>query len=563
MPPKIKPECTVPLHCSLCPKNPNFSDISHLLTHLSSKSHLANLFKLRIRSQGEEEAKEKLENFEFWYSQNNLDVLLSDRLAIKDHKNAKKEKRNRASNASRGSVKKEENAAESTLDRTPVFRAPVPRMHRWNGDSEPTDEDWGQNSLYDTPTSRRQVPNFTEDETPRQSRSMLDPKLNPSRFEILIFIATMSPTMLTYHNRLKTPSKASVKKSSKNADKVPESAQLKGILWPGMDLFDSATPDMKRMRNQRKDSNVMRQMMATSAEIEPAEISYFADGEFRGSRDIFGPLSGENSPVKEPSPKKPRRSRKPTFSDLSVNAPVPRSRASRGRRSAKGKSPEKRQPPMHDSAPAAGLLLRPAPILNPLAPAPSFGQAFAPTLEEDDEFKMTVGEVKKKRNFGVFQDGPGESPSDQTESSLEDHRFDFPNHGLPLFPNNSTATSHTSPTPAPKHVSGRSQSGFGKENMQHLMHSRHPASYPSHVYPPQVFYNPSFNPLYNHAYAGSFGYGDHHNFHELKAPIGLHQNFYPDFKQTTQPSRAAQPKIQPGNATISSESSSGSAINDL
>jgi len=64
-----------------------------------------------------------------------------------------------------------------------------------------------------------------------------------------------------------------------------------------MDLFDSATTEMKRMRNQRKDSNVMRQMMAMSAEIEPAEVSYFADGEFRGSRDIFGPLSGENSPV--------------------------------------------------------------------------------------------------------------------------------------------------------------------------------------------------------------------------------------------------------------------------
>jgi len=64
-----------------------------------------------------------------------------------------------------------------------------------------------------------------------------------------------------------------------------------------MNLFDSATPEMKRMRNQRKDSNVMRQMKARSAEIEPAEISYFADGEFRASRDIFGPLSDEESPV--------------------------------------------------------------------------------------------------------------------------------------------------------------------------------------------------------------------------------------------------------------------------
>lgn len=97
--------------------------------------------------------------------------------------------------------------------------------------------------------------------------------------------------------RLKTPSRSTTKKKSKNEDKVPDSAQLKGALWPGMDLFDSATPEMKRMRNQRKDSNVMRQMKAKSAEIEPAEISYFADGEFRASRDIFGPLSDVESPV--------------------------------------------------------------------------------------------------------------------------------------------------------------------------------------------------------------------------------------------------------------------------
>lgn len=110
--------------------------------------------------------------------------------------------------------------------------------------------------------------------------------------------STRFTVRLTHQNRLVTPAKVSTGKKSKSGEKIPDSAQLKGVLWPGMDLFDSATAEMKRMRNQRKNSNVMRQMMATSAEIEPAEISYFADGEFRGSRDIFGPLSGENSPVR-------------------------------------------------------------------------------------------------------------------------------------------------------------------------------------------------------------------------------------------------------------------------
>lgn len=80
-----------------------------------------------------------------------------------------------------------------------------------------------------------------------------------------------------------------------------------------MDLFDSATPEMRRMRNQRKDSNVMRQMKATSVEIEPAEISYFAGGEFRASRDLFGPLSDDETSVS------------PQYSSRNFNFRAPRS----------------------------------------------------------------------------------------------------------------------------------------------------------------------------------------------------------------------------------------------
>jgi hypothetical protein len=82
-----------------------------------------------------------------------------------------------------------------------------------------------------------------------------------------------------------------------SGDKLTDSAKLKGTIWPGMDLFDSATPEMKRMRNQKKDGTVLEQMLATSMGVEPAEISYHPNGEFRASRDIFGPLSTENSPV--------------------------------------------------------------------------------------------------------------------------------------------------------------------------------------------------------------------------------------------------------------------------
>jgi hypothetical protein len=80
----------VDLRCILCPKNPTFSDISHLLTHISSKSHLAAKFKLQVESRNQQRAKDKLEDFEFWYTTNNLDEMLVDRLAAKEDKKKKK-----------------------------------------------------------------------------------------------------------------------------------------------------------------------------------------------------------------------------------------------------------------------------------------------------------------------------------------------------------------------------------------------------------------------------------------------------------------------------------------
>ncbi len=91
MPKQISP--LIPLLCNLCPKNPRFSDVSHLLTHISSKSHLSNRFKLQIRSQGEVEAKKLLEDFDNWYAQHGLGDLLSDRLAAKEQKKAPKRTR--------------------------------------------------------------------------------------------------------------------------------------------------------------------------------------------------------------------------------------------------------------------------------------------------------------------------------------------------------------------------------------------------------------------------------------------------------------------------------------
>jgi len=93
MPKPKNNDSSIQLRCSLCPKIPHFSDVSHLLTHISSKSHLSHRFKLQIRAQSEHGARQQLDDFDRWYSLNNLDVLLSERMATKEQKKTAKERK--------------------------------------------------------------------------------------------------------------------------------------------------------------------------------------------------------------------------------------------------------------------------------------------------------------------------------------------------------------------------------------------------------------------------------------------------------------------------------------
>lgn len=92
------------LNCSICPKQPTFSDTSHLLTHIGSKRHLSNLHKLQVRSYQEISAGHQLAAYNQWYQQHDLGRLLSERMLQKGLKRATK--RRRASTPTR-EIKKE------------------------------------------------------------------------------------------------------------------------------------------------------------------------------------------------------------------------------------------------------------------------------------------------------------------------------------------------------------------------------------------------------------------------------------------------------------------------
>ena len=84
---------TIPLHCSVCPREPKFSDVSHLLTHFNSKGHLHYLQQVKLRAISDPAASNQMQVFSTWYNKWNIDSLLADRLAAKDKKEASKKRK--------------------------------------------------------------------------------------------------------------------------------------------------------------------------------------------------------------------------------------------------------------------------------------------------------------------------------------------------------------------------------------------------------------------------------------------------------------------------------------
>lgn len=74
----------IPLHCNICPKKPNFSDVSHLLTHIASKGHLSNYYKVKVRSTNEESSRQLIEAYDQWYAEWSVEELMSERMNQKD-----------------------------------------------------------------------------------------------------------------------------------------------------------------------------------------------------------------------------------------------------------------------------------------------------------------------------------------------------------------------------------------------------------------------------------------------------------------------------------------------
>ncbi|PGH27891.1 hypothetical protein AJ80_00441 [Polytolypa hystricis UAMH7299] len=420
------------LQCNICPKKPNFSDTSHLLTHVSSKGHLSHYFKLQVRSHQEPEAGELLESYDQWYRQHNLAALLSERMLTKEAKRgrgqnratldstASRSKSTRTGINSAPKAAKQENRMPDFLDprlaepyfppsghdymsKRPRISEPITAL---SPPSIPQPQSWQPEAQ-----SRRYLPsraaktNGWKVEPQDDSDDEETSPLVRRKMGLLDRARASNP-----YRRPRCPVTPDPFVDNPGPDYAldddeegevgaggGEMTKLKGVLWPGMDIFDSATEQMRRKRNQKKDGSILKQMEKTSENVEPTEMVFSPGGTLRKERLISGmvddssPLQGETPIPKRRAtrPKRPSSQSVPTMGNLRIH----------GRRDMKGG--DRRHTMSLEELSRRALPLLDSPSMNHTLHY--FGNHY---VVGDPDFNLTFADVEQKhqRGFAVFGD---------------------------------------------------------------------------------------------------------------------------------------------------------------
>lgn len=191
-----------------------------------------------------------------------------------------------------------------------------------------------------------------------------------------------------------------------------------------MDLFDAASEEQRKKRNQKKDSSVLRQLERNASMVEPRETVTSAAGLLLKHRHMDNlendePVEGEE-PIRIPTPKRrktsaPRRPR--------VKAAAKKTNKDRKRSQRVIETPSK--------VPSQSA-----------ADVTESGSRFSPTEDESREFKLAVQPIerkKRKKNFIVYEDsspafgGDGASESIHPTSVNASMNQTQPEQALPFW----------------------------------------------------------------------------------------------------------------------------------
>ncbi|GIK04221.1 hypothetical protein Aspvir_008300 [Aspergillus viridinutans] len=435
------------LQCNICPKRARFSDVSHLLTHVSSKAHLSHYFKLQVRSHQEIEARNLLDEYDKWYKANNLAKLLSDRMASKE---ARKRKSHGNSLALATSLTARRGAGSTETPRAicppshqplPAFLDPRLSDPFLNGDPDVRS---GNASSHDETSAVSSVPDLQfhvrtgytlHSNGPRQGLAPNQCKQEPdSESEE----EGVSNAQITPSRSIKRESRSGnnlqpltsscidddpfvddngsfdyLRLVGGDKERVDEMTRLKGVLWPGMDIFDSATEQMRRKRNQKKDESILKMMEMTSMCVEPTELVFSPTGILRKQRVISGNVE-DSSPLKGETPIPKRRATRPKRALSQVDSNVPRGLDRKRSKKAAKRTAIRREDGLvrYDSQPSG----------NPGAQLPyKYGVNLHSSYgDETEEFSLTVNglDSRARTGFTVFHDESSQHISTYDEPYL-------------------------------------------------------------------------------------------------------------------------------------------------
>ena len=192
-------------------------------------------------------------------------------------------------------------------------------------------------------------------------------------------------------------------------DEESEASRLKGLIWPGMDIFDAATEEMRRKRNQKKDGSLLKQMERCSEHIEATETIYSPSGVMRKRRPITGNVE-DTSPLKGETPipkKRTGRIKRTALAETSVNLPNPKRRSTRT------------AAPQHGLPKESSLPYTYMPTSSALG-SYSIGSHYSTVEDDNNEMDLTLGYVATNtyhKGLPVFNDTKDSQPESKYSPS--------------------------------------------------------------------------------------------------------------------------------------------------
>ena len=507
---------TIPLVCNICASQPHFSDLSHLLTHISSKAHLSTYYRGKVRASSDEAIRQSIEHYDIWYAENDIEAFMSKRMKQKEDVKRQKIKN--------GTYRCSSRVLSSLLTRNPAEPYSKQKVIKKESDSPTVIP--SSMSLDDTASV---YPSPFAAYAPMYSWAA-HPFLYPSKQE------ETSVDQEDQHipsNVMLMAAKHKAKAQTPHTGEVDDddTSKLKGIVWPGMGLFDAATPELKKKRNQKKDVSVNDRLAAMSEVIQKEEMVFSPAGSLRKVRPISGQLqseddllSGEELPPRPPKAKRaPRKKSTEDKKSVKVEKPAKEKKSTKDRNSLKDM----------DTNTSKDVTARPKAKKRgrKQQSVPAIAQETQEEQHTEDELTRDAGRNKRKRG-SFYHDEEGEEEDDTMIDTME-ATFEQPavmahlTSGYPPGPMYVAAAPMGFRAAEPTYMNMNMGLNLGMMGQSYYQFPAGNENQPSYEPAPLTtwdYYGYGIsgsiaNPLFSGMYGGSFGDDDEDNEGTISAPI--------------------------------------------